>query len=369
MTTPTSDTQQPEDVHRAYARIDPQHEARTARLEQSLDELLAVSRRCASDFLQELKPAIAVSLKWRFDYLAKTYESPFELETDVRYWITMLETFERLGHLGWFPLRDDSTMNPDVWRRTAHGFDVGWTTTTREERFAASQKIAKERTDQIVEMLGGPAFFKGKRILDSGCGPGRYIDLMRKMGPEKIVGMDQGERLVEALQARFAGDPIVEIQRGTAEKLTYPDNTFDIVLSNGVIHHTPAHLPTMLADHARVLKPGGAMFIMLVGKGGLELKLWEFLRGFLYDVTIESMLTRFGTNISPLRLQGIVDHMYGEYQQTGRDEFEEWCKPLFKEIRRVPGIAGLDVTPEIYADDPYYEPRFGTGHMRYLCFK
>jgi len=66
---------------------------------------------------------------------------------------------------------------------------------------------------------------------------------------------------------------------------------------------------------------------------------------------------------------GIVDHMYGEYQQTGREEFEEWCRPHFKELRRVPGIAGLDVTREIYADDPYYTARFGTGHMRYLCFK
>jgi hypothetical protein len=73
--------------------------------------------------------------------------------------------------------------------------------------------------------------------------------------------------------------------------------------------------------------------------------------------------------MSALRLQGIVDHMYGEYQQADRLEFEEWCRPLFKKIQRVPGIAGLDVTPEVYADDPYFTARFGTGHLRYLCFK
>lgn len=111
------------------------------------------------------------------------------------------------------------------------------------------------------------------------------------------------------------------------------------------------------------------MFVMLVGKGGLELKIWEFVRGFLYDIPIEAMLARVGPLVSPLRLQGIVDHMYGEYQQTGREEFEGWCGKLFKRIERVAGVAGLDVTPEIYADDPYFEPRFGTGHMRYLCWK
>ncbi len=357
------------DAHRACARIAEDDAERTKKLEASLDELLALSRECGSDLLQEMKPTIAVALKWRFDYLAKTYGSPFEMEGEVEYWKTNVRTLSQLGDLGWFIKRDDAAASGDVWRRTAHGFDVGWTTTTKEERFAASRRIAEERLDQLVEMLGGSEYFKGKTMLDSGCGPGRYIDLIRKFSPKKITGMDQGERLVEALKERFKGDPLVEIHRGTAEKLTYPDASFDIVFSNGVIHHTPAHLPTMIADHARVLKPGGVMLIMLVGKGGLELKFWEFLRGFLYDVSVESMLDRFGPKMSPLRLQGIVDHMYGEYQQTGREEFEEWCRPHFKELQRVPGIAGLDVTPEIYADDPYYTARFGTGHMRYLCFK
>ena len=281
----------------------------------------------------------------------------------------MLAKLKQLGGLGWFEVRDDGAVAPDVWRRTAHGFDVGWTETTREERFEVSRQIAQERLDQIAQMVGGVGYFAGKRILDSGCGPGRYIDLMRRLSPLKIVGMDQGERLVDTLKKRFDGDPIVEIHQGTCERLEYPDASFGIVFSNGVLHHTPGDLPIMIKDHAQVLKPGGVMFIMLVGRGGLELKLWEFLRRFLYDVSIESMLDRLGTKMSPLRLQGIVDHMYGEYQQTDRVDFEKWCRPLFKQVKRVPGIAGLDVTPELYADDPYFTARFGTGHMRYLCFR
>jgi ubiquinone/menaquinone biosynthesis C-methylase UbiE len=359
------------DIHRAYERIEVDHASKLLSLEKRLDDLLELSRQCASGFLTELKPVIAVSLKWKFDYLAKTLESPFELEADVLYWAQMIQTFKRLGQLDWFSLRDDSKIEQDVWKRTAHGFDIGWTTTTREERFLASRKIAEERLQQIIEMLGGPDYFAKKQILDCGCGPGRYIDLMRKLvpPPAKIVGMDQGKKLVETLKERFAGDPIVEIHRGTCESLEYKDESFDIVFSNGVIHHTPGHLPTMIKDHTRVLRPGGVMFIMLVGKGGLEMKLWEFLRGFLYDVPIESMLDRFGQIMSALRLQGIVDHMYGEYQLTDRMEFEEWCRPLFKKVQRVPGISGLDITPELYADDPYFTARFGTGHLRYLCFK
>ena len=50
-------------------------------------------------------------------------------------------------------------------------------------------------------------------------------------------------------------------------------------------------------------------------------------------------------------------------------EFEKWCGPVFKNIERVPGIEGLDVTREIYKNDPYFQERFGCGHIRYLCYK
>jgi len=53
---------------------------------------------------------------------------------------------------------------------------------------------------------------------------------------------------------------------------------------------------------------------------------------------------------------------------TGPSSFG-WRGRLFKQARRVPGIAGLNVAPELYADDPYFIPRFGTGHLRYLCFE
>ena len=111
------------------------------------------------------------------------------------------------------------------------------------------------------------------------------------------------------------------------------------------------------------------MFIMLIGKNGLEMKIWEFLRAFLYDIPLQHMIDELGSVMSPLRMQGIVDHMYGEYQQTDRETFEKWCCPIFKKIERVHGIPGLDVTPEIFSDDPYFFPRFGCGQLRYLCHK
>ena len=354
--------------HRAYARLQRVDAAAERHLADRLHTLLQLATDVESPLVRDLKPAIALALKWKFDYLAKRLESPFELERDVTYWIDLLRMLERLGEEHWFSLAGGAPPL-DVWDRTARAFDVGWTTTTRGERFQASLEIARERLDQILEMLGGPEWVRGKQILDSGCGPGRYVDVLRTLSPTRIVAFDQGPRLVEVLRERFGDDPIVNVLRGTCEALAFPDEAFDLVISNGVLHHTRADLQTMVADHARTLRGGGVMFIMLVGKGGLELEIWKFLRAFLSDVPVDAMLSRFGDAISPLRLQGVVDHMYGEYQETDRAEFEAWCAPLFRRIERVPGVAGLDVTPELYPDDTYFTPRFGCGHLRYLCFK
>ena len=363
----TDPSVQPE--YKAYARLPQEFATRERRLTARLEDLLAVARRVESALLREMKPAIALALKWKFDFLAKTLDSPFEMERDIEYWVEMLETLGILGEQRWFDLTGPVAPAADVWVRTAHGFDVGWTTTTEGTRFQTSREIARERLDQIIAQIGGPEWIRRKDILDSGCGPGRYIDLLNGLGPHRIVGLEQGPALIEVLRGRFKDVPCVEIVHGTCEKLDFPDSSFDFVLSNGVLHHTGTDLRTMLADHSRVLRPGGVMFIMLMGTGGLELALWKFLRGFLYDVSVESMLARFGSVMSPLRLQGVVDHMYGEYQETDRPVFEQWCQDLFARIERVRGIEGLDVTPELYQDDPFFAARFGCGQLRYLCYK
>jgi ubiquinone/menaquinone biosynthesis C-methylase UbiE len=358
-----------DNVHRAYDRLFPDYSIRATVLNKELDTLIELSRIVESTLVQKMKPFIALSLKWKFDFLCKTLGSPFELKDDVRYWIKVIEMLKTLGDQEWFDIADNKAQAKEPWVRTAEGFDLGWTTTTDGERYEISRKIAKERLDQIIEMLGGSEYIKGKEVLDSGCGPGRYVDILSHYGPKTIVGLDQGARLINVLNERFKGDPRIEIVHGTCEKLTFPDESFDFVISNGVMHHTPSNLQTMIKDHARVLRKGGVMFIMLIGKGGLELKMWQFLRNFLYDVPLEVMLETFGSCISPLRLQGVVDHMYGEYQETSRDEFESWCSSIFTRIERVPGIAGLDVTPELYEDDSYFHVRFGCGQLRYLCYK
>ena len=81
---PTRNVQlDPPDLYRAYERILPDYREREQALNAAFDELLVLAKEIESPLLREMKPTIVIALKWKFDYLAKIYASPFEMEADV----------------------------------------------------------------------------------------------------------------------------------------------------------------------------------------------------------------------------------------------------------------------------------------------
>lgn len=353
----------------AYKSIEKDFSKEADNLSKGLDALIEISKKVESSFVRELKPYIALTLKWKFDYLIKTQEFPFLLQRDVDYWIDFLKASKDLLGQNWF-FAEKYTQEKDPWKRTRKAFDFMWPKNTKKEQYDISLKMIELRTDQIVAMMPeGGRWLKDKAILDSGCGPGRYISALLKHKPAKAVGIDTGGAIIKENKERFKRFPHVQFSTGTAIDMPFKDESFDLVVSAGVLHHIPHPIEKSIREHARVLAKGGYFFMFIAGKGGLELKMWEFVRNFLYDVPIEDVFHRFNGKISPLRLQGLLDHSYGEYQQTSRVDCEKWLRKYFSEIKRVPGIEGLDVTPEIYANDLYFQYRFGTGNLRYLCKK
>jgi ubiquinone/menaquinone biosynthesis C-methylase UbiE len=226
------------------------------------------------------------------------------------------------------------------------------------------------RLKQIIDLIEGrEKFIENSIIIDSGCGPGRYTDVLSEYNPHKIIGIDSGKDIITENRKRFSKNHNIEMIHGFCDNLPLEDNSTDLVISAGVLHHLPDPMEKLIVEHARVIKENGYLFIFIAGKGGLELKIWEFMREFLKGIPINKLHKYFDGTVNPLRLQGLLDHGYGEYQQTDRTELEKWLKNHFREIKRVPGIEGLDVTEEIYANDIYFPYRFGTGNLRYLCRK
>jgi ubiquinone/menaquinone biosynthesis C-methylase UbiE len=96
------------------------------------------------------------------------------------------------------------------------------------------------------------------RLLDIGCGTGFVISLLADTFDE-IHGVDPTTAMLEKVDI---GRGNVTLHEGVAEALPFPDATFDLVTAYSVLHHLADHRPA-LAEAARVLRPGGVLYVDL----------------------------------------------------------------------------------------------------------
>ncbi len=87
-------------------------------------------------------------------------------------------------------------------------------------------------------------------ILEVGCNVGNQLSLLAGMGFTRLSGVDVQEYALVRARERLPGIPLVQ---GSALALPFPDHSFDLVFTSGVlIHIHPDHLPTALAEIYRV---------------------------------------------------------------------------------------------------------------------
>ncbi len=95
-----------------------------------------------------------------------------------------------------------------------------------------------------------------QRALDVGCGPGALTSaLAGTLGPESVVAVDPHEPFVKACRHRVPG---ADVRVGTAERLPFADQHFDVVLAQLVLNFVEDPQRTV-AEMRRVLRPGGVI--------------------------------------------------------------------------------------------------------------
>ena len=152
---------------------------------------------------------------------------------------------------------------------------------------------------------------RGKKVLEIGLGNGVDGTMWAKHGAD-YTGVDLTPAAVEATRRHFEvlGLPGT-FQQGNAQELQFPDGTFDIVYSHGVLHHTPEP-EKAFAQVARVLKPGGRCILMLYHR-----------HSFNYYIRIMTMMR--------LRLLAKI------FSRVGR-----WGKDRTKLKNEIAGVRGND---------------------------
>jgi len=111
--------------------------------------------------------------------------------------------------------------------------------------------------------------FRGAKLLEVGCGMGTDL-LQFARGGARCTGIDLTPRSVEITRHRFAlygAEGNFTISDG--EHLPFSDGSFEVVYSNGVLHHTPDTARAISELH-RVLEPGGVAKVMLYHRNSLN---------------------------------------------------------------------------------------------------
>jgi ubiquinone/menaquinone biosynthesis C-methylase UbiE len=132
---------------------------------------------------------------------------------------------------------------------------------------AAAQSHLEQIDDTFVEhalrLLTGRERGRG---LDIGTGPGQItIKLAGRLTLWKFIGIDRSPNMIAKAQENFtaAEDHLagrVEFRVADGNRLPFPDETFDFVMCNSVLHHL-AEPMRLLDEIARLVAPGGAILL------------------------------------------------------------------------------------------------------------
>ena len=102
------------------------------------------------------------------------------------------------------------------------------------------------------------------RVLDIGSGPATIPVILCQAAPScTVMAVDLAAHMLRAAQRHVTTSQLehrIFLQQASVSALPFRDASFDVVISNSLIHHLP-HPPIAFPEMHRVLRPGGVMFV------------------------------------------------------------------------------------------------------------
>jgi len=246
---------------------------------------------------------------------------------------------------------------------------VGGGNAVNEEKKPIAQDAYEKLADAYAEMietkphnayLERPATLsllpdvKGKRVLDAGCGPGLYADLLVQRGAE-VFAVDASPRMLEHARRRLGGRATIMLH-DLREPLGFlGDDSINLVLTSLVMDYIEDWVP-VFKEFRRVLKSDGVL-VFSVGHPAINFVLKEGMEDYFCVHRMEMLWTGFGVELvmpSYHRpIEAMVESLYEagflverlieakpteDYRRADSEGYEKVSKrPTFINIRAVPG--------------------------------
>jgi ubiquinone/menaquinone biosynthesis C-methylase UbiE len=136
------------------------------------------------------------------------------------------------------------------------------------------------------------------RILDAGCGTGEGSSRLAELFPSaQVVGVDIVDHHLELARSRYAKlSNRLTFEHRSIFELGFPDDSFDLTVCRHVIHSIP-HPDRVLAELARVTRPGGYLHIIPEDYGMLHFQRGKLDPGEFWQIAAPSFGSKTGTDL------------------------------------------------------------------------
>jgi len=146
--------------------------------------------------------------------------------------------------------RDQPSLTPELRARIQNSFNEA---SKDEEHFPSTIDPRIYHVKLIREHLGD---LRGKRILDVGCGKGRFARIFHEQSPDaEIWGLDISEEMLRHVPAG------IQTRAGSMTELPFEDNFFDGAYATESLEHA-VEIGKAVHEMCRVVKPGGRIAII-----------------------------------------------------------------------------------------------------------
>jgi ubiquinone/menaquinone biosynthesis C-methylase UbiE len=218
--------------------------------------------------------------------------------------------------------------------RSAHRpFDSDIETYGRYQYTGGDRFSSRRANRRFSDMILAAADFRGRRVVDVGCGDGTYTLLLAgESGAASVLGVDPSQPAIAAAQARHA-DERIRFRCGTAATLVDEGALFDVAVYRGVIHHvTEPQLEIAsalrLARQVVFLEPNGLNPVLKVLERVSAYHREHDERSYAAS-TLRGWIVRGGGRVRSLSYFGLVPHFSPEWlARTGAA-----MEPLVERIR------------------------------------
>jgi SAM-dependent methyltransferase len=143
----------------------------------------------------------------------------------------------------------------NYWNEHIHDLEISREAPGSRAFFADLDQYHFEKLHHLLRLVDFDGY-RGKRVLDVGCGAG--TDLVRfAKGGALVSGVDISPSAVGLARQNFSQQGLeADLREADGEHLPYADGTFDLVFAHGVVQYTP-NSRALVEECRRVLKPGG----------------------------------------------------------------------------------------------------------------